>query len=66
MVIDRHKKLRKTARNQMLFEYARTHPDDSLSDIGAVFNITRQRVWELLQTEQKRNQATAEQLTTVA
>ena len=45
----------------MLFEYARDHPDASLSYIGDMFGITRQRVWELLKLEEKRNQATAAQ-----
>lgn len=48
--------LRKLKRNRLLVEYHQAHPEASLSEIGQVFNISYQRVWEILKQEEK-NQA---------
>ena len=49
--------LRKLKRNRMLVEYCQAHPEASLSEIGQLFNISHQRVWELLKLEGKKEQA---------
>lgn len=47
--------MRKLERNRLLVEYYRTHPEASLREIGGVFNISAQRVWEIVkQDENKR------------
>ena len=40
--------LRKIERNRMLLEYAGSHPELSLKEIGRVFNISESRVWRIL------------------
>ena len=40
--------LRKIERNRMLCEYAESHPELSLKEIGQVFNISESRVWHIL------------------
>jgi len=40
--------LRKIERNRMLREYAGSHPELSLKEIGRVFNISESRVWRIL------------------
>ena len=40
--------LRKIERNKMLCEYAESHPELSLKEIGRVFNISESRVWRIL------------------
>ena len=37
----------------MLLEYKECHPDATFEEIGKVFNISRQRAWELYQEELK-------------
>ena len=48
MVFDRYEKLRKTARNTALLKYREDNPESTLEEIGNEFNITKQRVSELL------------------
>lgn len=55
--------MRKLERNQAVREYRHNHPEASLAEIGKVFDITRQRVWEILQNN-KDEQAT--EVTSVA
>ena len=42
--------MRKLERNEMLREYAKTHPELSLKEIGQhpLFNISASRVWHIL------------------
>jgi len=49
--------LRKTNRNKALLEYRKTHPEASLAEIGEVFGISAQRVWELLKILEKNEKA---------
>jgi len=49
--------MRKLKRNQMLVEYHKAHPEASLSEIGQLFNISSQRVWELLKLEENKKGA---------
>jgi len=49
--------MRKVERNRLLVEYRQDHPDASLSEIGEVFNISYQRVWEILKQEEKKQAA---------
>lgn len=46
--MDKYDKLRKRERNQWIEQYVRDHPNATLADVGAIFNISRQRVWEIL------------------
>ncbi len=62
--MDRYDKLRKKARNQLLEQYAENNPDASLSEIGLVFNVSKQRVSELLEIALKRKELNKE-VTTV-
>ncbi len=64
--MDRYEKLRKTARNRALEQYAKDHPEDSLREIGNEFNITKQRAGELLKIARERENkeaATREKVT---
>ena len=45
--------LRKIERNRMLREYAESHPELSLKEVGRVFNISESRVWRILIKEKK-------------
>ena len=45
--------LRKIERNRMLREYAESHPELSLKEIGQVFNISESRVWRILEGGKK-------------
>jgi len=38
-------------------EYRKTHPEASLAEIGEVFGISAQRVWELLKILEKNEKA---------
>lgn len=49
--------MRKLERNRMLLEYREKHPDLSLREIGRLFNITPQRVWGIIQGENKKARA---------
>jgi len=40
--------MRKLDRNQTLREYAASHPESSLKEIGQIFNISPSRVWRIL------------------
>lgn len=53
-MIDKYQSMRKTDRNRLLEEYARTHPEASLAEIGDIFGITKQRVHELLTIAKRR------------
>jgi len=48
--------MRKLERNRLLLQYVREHPDLSQGEIGKVFNISRQRVCEILQNDKKKLQ----------
>lgn len=39
---------RKLKRNQLLLEYYAAHPDEGLREIGEVFEVSPQRVWQLV------------------
>ncbi len=52
--MDKYEKLRNTDRNKLLEDYAAEHPEASLSEIGKVFRITKQRVGELLKIARER------------
>ena len=49
--------MRKLERNALLFDYAREHPGLSLSELADMFNISPQRVHQILQVEEKRRNA---------
>jgi len=49
--------LRKLKRNKALIDYRNNHPELSLSEIGEVFGISAQRVWEILRNEEKNREA---------
>ena len=40
--------MRKLERNKMLREYAKSHPELSLKEVGQIFNISESRVWRIL------------------
>lgn len=40
--------LRKLQRNAWLHEFALAHPNMSMEEIGEIFGLTRQRVWQIL------------------
>ena len=46
--------LRKLERNRLLVEYYQSHPEASLREIGELFNISPQRVWELVKAHEER------------
>lgn len=43
----------KTERNNLLKQYAIDHPDASLSDIGKIFNISKQAVAVIIHREER-------------
>lgn len=45
---------RKLKRNQLLLEYYVAHPGLSLREIGELFRVSPQRVWELVNMEELR------------
>ena len=47
----RYDSVRKTERNRLLLEYRKANPEASLAEIGRLFNISKQRVSEILQKE---------------
>jgi len=47
-------------RNKLLQEYARTHSDLSLKEIGEIFNISESRVWRVLHGNKNRQAAGGE------
>lgn len=49
--------LRKIKRNKALVDYRMNHPEASLLEIGEVFGISAQRVWEILKIEGQKEQA---------
>lgn len=53
---DPYAKLRKTERNRMLVQFVEEHPNLTLEEIGRVFNISKQRVSELLKIERLKNE----------
>ncbi len=44
----------KVERNRMLFEYRQAHPELSLQEIGDVFEISRERVRQIILKEARR------------
>ncbi len=48
--------LRKAARNEALFKYSMEHPEATFAEIGAEFNISRQRAFELIKNEEKKKE----------
>jgi len=44
----RYDSLRKLERNRMLKEYANSHQNMSLKEMGKLFNISESRVWRIL------------------
>ncbi|GAI61871.1 unnamed protein product [marine sediment metagenome] len=61
---DPYAKLRKTERNRMLVQFVEEHPNLTLEEIGRVFNISKQRVSELLKIERLKNEKAAEPVKT--
>lgn len=53
--------MRKLERNRLLVEYRQAHPELSLDEIADVFNITRERVRQILEAN-KKNQSTERKL----
>ena len=53
-VMARYDRMRKLERNKLLRKYQQEHPDASMREIGQVFNISPQRVHQLLKNSQKR------------
>ena len=49
----KYDKLRKLDRNRLLIEYYQAHRNLSLREIGAVFNISAQRVWEIIKAYER-------------
>ncbi len=49
---------RKTERDRLLLEYRKANPDASLAEIGRLFNISKQRVSEILLKEAKEKATT--------
>ena len=45
--------MRKLDRNKMLREYAKTHPELSLKEVGKAFNISASRVWRIINKERQ-------------
>jgi len=43
--------LRKLERNRLLVEYAKTHPDLSMKEIGIIYGIGESRVSKILKKE---------------
>ena len=54
--MDRYDKMRKTERNRALNEYIDNHPEATFEEVGAIFNIKKQRAWELRQLELKQRE----------
>lgn len=45
---------RKLKRNKLLLEYYVAHPELSLREIGEIFEVSAQRVWQLVRGEEKK------------
>jgi len=45
--------MRKIERNKVLREYAKSHPELSLKEIGQAFNISASRVYRILQSNKE-------------
>jgi DNA-directed RNA polymerase specialized sigma subunit len=56
-VVAKYDSLRKIERNQMLIEYANSHPELSLKEIGRIFNISESRVCRILKGNNKKERA---------
>jgi len=54
--MDRYDKMRKTERNKALNEYIDNHPEATFEEVGGIFNVKKQRAWELRQQELKRRE----------
>lgn len=50
--------LRKLDRNKMLREYAKSHQELSLNEIGQRFNISASRVWRILHCNKEEGEDT--------
>ncbi len=49
--------MRKLERNRLLVEYYQAHPEATLREIGKVFNISPQRVCQILKGNKKEQAA---------
>ncbi len=45
--------MRKLDRNKMLRDYAKTHPELSLKEVGKAFGISASRVWRIIHKDKK-------------
>lgn len=45
---------RKSKRNEAIREYARAHPEMAQAEIARMWNISRQRVWQILNPSGKK------------
>ncbi len=52
--------LRKLQRDQLLIDFTKQHPELSMEEIGAAFNISRQRVSEILSKARRMEQTLKE------
>ncbi len=52
--MERWDSLRKLDRNKMVYEYYKAHREQSLAQIGSAFNISAQRVFQIIQALEKR------------
>ena len=62
LTMAKYDSMRKLRRNELLREYAQEHPDLSLKEIGAVFNISESRVWRIIhkgESEDRQNEQAA-------
>jgi len=50
----RYDTMRKLERNRALVEYRNQHPEMSWAEIGAQFEVTCQRAWEICKNETKK------------
>lgn len=46
--------LPKPDRNEVLVEFVKAHPDMSLAEVGRQFNLTRERVRQILAADKKK------------
>jgi len=49
----KYDKVRKWARDEKIVEYHLEHPEMSLQEIGDMWNLTPQRVWQILHDPEK-------------
>jgi len=51
--VAKYDSMRKLERNSLLINYRKRHPEANLSQIGEIFGISKQRVWEILKNNDK-------------